>query len=179
MGGIMRILLVYPKLKFSCKKTPWLLMRFFPPLALDQIAGNTPSEYEVKIVDEERRRVDFNCDVDLVGISCVTPQAPRTYEIADRFREKGVKVVLGGWHPSALPEEAKQHADSVVIGEAEETWPRLLKDLQEGELKPFYRNNKPVDLGKIKPARRGLTGGVNFIGAVQASRGCPMGCEFC
>ncbi|MCD6468506.1 MAG: B12-binding domain-containing radical SAM protein [Thermoplasmata archaeon] len=175
----MRILLIYPKMKFSYKKTPWLIMRFFPSLALDQIAGNTPSRHEVKIVDEERQKIKFNCDVDVVGISCVTPQAPRAYEIADGFRKRGVKVVIGGWHPSALPEEAKQHADSVVIGEAELTWPRLLKDLEKGELKPFYRNNEPVDLRNIKPAKRGLAGGVNIISAVQASRGCPMGCEFC
>ena len=179
MGEVIRILLIYPKLKFSYKKTLGSLLHFFPPLTLEQLAGNTPSRHEVKLVDEERRGVDFNCDADLVGISCVTPQAPRAYEIADKFREKGVKVVLGGWHPSALPEEAKQHADAVVIGEAEETWPKLLKDLQENELKPFYKNNKPVDLRKIKTPRRELTGGVNLIGAVQTSRGCPMGCEFC
>jgi len=154
-------------------------LNIYPSLTLAQLAGITPGKHEVEAIFERYQNIDFEWDGDLVGISCLTPLAPRAYEIADRFRKKGTKVVLGGWHPSALPMEAKQHADAVVIGEAEIIWPKLLNDLEKNELKPFYKNETPVDLSCIKSADREINQGISFVTGIQASRGCPMGCEFC
>jgi radical SAM superfamily enzyme YgiQ (UPF0313 family) len=151
----------------------------YPSLTLQQIAAITPKEHHLEIVDERFGRVNFYKDYDLVGISCLTYNSIRGYEIADIFRKKGVKVVFGGYHASLLPEEAKKHADSVVIGEAEETWPRVLKDLEKGSLKPFYRAEKLLEPEEIPPARHDIGLFTPFTEAIQASRGCPTGCEFC
>ena len=151
----------------------------YPSLTLQQIAAITPKEHHLEIVDERFGRVNFNKDYDLVGISCLTYNSIRGYEIADIFRKKGVKVVFGGYHASLLPEEAKKHADSVVIGEGEETWPRVLKDLEKGSLKPFYRAEKLLEPEEIPPARHDIGLFTPFTEAIQASRGCPTGCEFC
>jgi len=144
-----------------------------------QLAALTPKEHEVEIVFETHRKVDFSWDGDIVGITSLTPNALRAYEIADEFRKNGKKVVLGGWHPSALPNEAKQHADTVVIGEAERIWPQVLRDAEKGKLKPFYKDSKPVDPKEIPAADRSKDYRTSFLAAVQATRGCPFGCEFC
>ncbi len=146
---------------------------------LQKIAGLTPNNHQVKIVDLRYEDIDFNEQYDLVGISCTTTQAFYCYDTADKFRSKGVCVVIGGYHATALPEEAKQHADSVVIGEAEETWPRLLKDFENGRLKPFYKNSEPIKPEKIRPADREAGGNFPSVAGIEASRGCPVGCEFC
>ncbi|RLF41920.1 MAG: B12-binding domain-containing radical SAM protein [Thermoplasmata archaeon] len=174
----MRILLVSP---FSGKKRT-LLYRFgYLPsfLSLQQIAAITPEKHEVEIVDEKFSDIDFDEEYDLVGISCLTCNAPRGYEIADKFRKRGVKVALGGYHPTVLPDEAKEHADAVVIGEAELTWPKLIEDLERGKkLKPFYVSEEFVDPKLIPPAKR--TDDIpTSIAPIQATRGCPVGCKFC
>lgn len=153
----------------------------YPSLGLSMLAALTPREIGVKIINEESERIDFNKPIDLVGISCLTPSAPRAYEIADRFRKKGVKVIMGGVHVSAMPEEAALHADSVVIGEAENIWPRLLEDYKKGNLKKTYRSCDLVDMTKLPIPRRELLNKKIYIttNVVQASRGCPQGCEFC
>ena len=94
----------------------------FPTLALPSIAAITPEDVEIKIVDENVEHLSYEYDCDLVGITSVTSTASRAYEIADKFRSKGKKVVLGGIHVSFLPDEALKHADSILIGEAEEAW---------------------------------------------------------
>ncbi|RLF34310.1 MAG: B12-binding domain-containing radical SAM protein, partial [Thermoplasmata archaeon] len=172
----MRILLVMPHP--NAKRT--LLSRFtYPSLTLQQIAAITPKEHLVEIVDERYEKINFNKNYDVVGISCLTYNSIRGYEIADIFRKKGTKVVFGGYHASLLPHEAKQHADSVVIGEAEITWPILLRDLEKGMLKPFYRADKLIEPEQIPAARHDIGSYNPFTEAIQASRGCPVGCEFC
>jgi radical SAM superfamily enzyme YgiQ (UPF0313 family) len=146
---------------------------------LKQLAAITPECHDVETVDEKYQQIDFSKEYDIVGISCMTYNAPRGYEIADIFRRRGVTVVLGGYHPSALPEEAKQHADAVVIGEAELTWPRLLDDWKKRELKPFYRSDKLIDPHLIPPARHNIKSEKTIVESIQTSRGCPVGCEFC
>ena len=129
----MRILLVMPH---PPKKRRGILERFsYPSLTLQQIAGITPRRHSVTIVDERYEDINFNKHYDLVGISCLTYNALRGYEVADEFRKRGTPVVFGGYHASTVPHEVKQHADAVVIGEAELTWPKLLEDLEKGELK--------------------------------------------
>ena len=102
----------------------------FPPLGLATVAALTPPEIEVSLTDENVAVIDFQKEIDLVGITAMTATAHRAYEIADKFRAVGVKVILGGAHPSAIPEEALQHADAVVIGEAEGIWPNLINDFK-------------------------------------------------
>jgi radical SAM superfamily enzyme YgiQ (UPF0313 family) len=153
----------------------------YPPLNLQQISALTPPGHHVAVIDEGFSKFDLtkNYEYDLIGISCNTRNAFRAYEISDHFRKQGKTVVLGGYHPSALPEEAKQHADSVVVGEADETWPQLIKDLENNDLKSFYFQNTPIEPENIIAPRREITKNFYFLSVLQASRGCPMGCDFC
>lgn len=162
--------------------------RMFPslvatsPLILQQLAGLTPREHEIEMVYERvGDQVNFHNNYDLVGISCTTYNAMQSYEIADKFREKGIPVVLGGYHPSALPQDAKLHADSVVIGEAEEVWPKLLKDLEKGQLQEYYKQESFIDPELIPSARRDIDRKIyrKLPAALQTSRGCPYRCKFC
>ncbi len=153
----------------------------FPPLSLMTIAALTPEKHNVAIIDESVDAVDFNQEPDLVGLTAITATAPRAYQIGDRFRQQGVPVVMGGMHASALPEEALQHVDSVVVGEAEELWPQLLEDLEGGSLQPIYRHKEYPDPSKIPAARRDLIDIDKYVAkyTMQASRGCPFACSFC
>jgi len=157
-----------------------LFTRFtYPSLTLKQLAAITPDKHSVEIVDERIEKINFSKDYDAVGISCMTYNSIRGYEIAKIFRDKGIPVFFGGYHPSLLPDEAKQHADSVVVGEAELTLPRLLNDIEKNKVKPFYRPERLVDPEEIPPARHDIGSYNPFNEPIQASRGCPTGCEFC
>lgn len=157
-----------------------LFARFtYPSLAMQQLAGITPPEHEVEIVDERFEDINFNKKYDVIGITSLTYNSLRGYEIADVFRKQGVTVVSGGYHASLLPEEAKAHADAVVIGEAELTWPLVLNDIEQHTLKPFYKADRLVNPEEIPAARHDIGVYNPFAEAVQASRGCPTGCEFC
>jgi len=153
----------------------------FPPLSLMTVAALTPEKHNVTITDESAEAVDFHQEPDLVGLTAITATAPRAYQIADRFRQQEVPVVMGGMHASALPEEALQHVDSVVVGEAEELWPQLLEDLQHGSLQAIYRHEEYPDPSKIPAARRDLIDIDKYVAkyTMQASRGCPFACSFC
>jgi len=152
-----------------------------PPLSLAAVAAATPGHVSIEIIDELIEQVDYNCDADLVGVTALTRFAPHAYEIADRFRERGITVVLGGIHPSALPEEAIQHCDSVVIGEAEGIWETLINDFEKNNLKKFYKGSDFPDLNKINAPRRNLFKKERYLftALVQTTRGCPFNCNFC
>lgn len=152
----------------------------FPQLALDLIAGLTPPEHEVIIIEEEYDDIDLDTDCDLVGLSCMTSNAPRAYWLSQEFKKRGKTVVMGGVHPTILPDEALGYADSVVIGEAEGAWPLLLDDLQNGRLQKKYHDPCPP-LEKYIPVRprKGLRKGVFRVVPVMATRGCPYNCDFC
>jgi radical SAM superfamily enzyme YgiQ (UPF0313 family) len=150
-----------------------------PSLTLPAVAACIPKEHTVTLLDEHNEDIDFSRKYDLVGISCFTMFAMRAYEIADEFRKHGTPVVLGGYHPTALPKEAKQHADSVVIGEAELTLPRLLDDAEKGKLKPYYRTKAWVKPEDIAPLRRDLVHYRPLTDGLFATRGCPHHCDFC
>lgn len=151
-----------------------------PPLGLLTVAGLTPPEVEVRLVDEAVEKVQVSGDWDLVGITATTAQAPRAYQIAGAFRSCGVPVVLGGIHPTALPMEAAEHADAVVIGEAEGLWPKVLDDARAGRLKRFYRHEGFPELKGVRPRRDLLKKDAYIItSTVQVTRGCPYDCAFC
>jgi radical SAM superfamily enzyme YgiQ (UPF0313 family) len=149
-------------------------------LALPTIAALTPEDLEVNITDENVEEIDFDKDVDLVGVTCSTWLAPRAYEIADEFRKRGIAVVLGGIHPSMLPYEAIEHADAVVIGEAENVWRNLVEDFRENKLQPFYKSSQLPELKNLPIPRWDLLKNRKyFYHTIQTTRGCPYDCEFC
>jgi len=152
-----------------------------PPLSLPVLASLSPRDADIHLVDEHVEPVDLHEPADLVGISCMTAAAPRGYEIADRFRARGVPVVMGGMHPSALPEEAAQHADAVVIGEAENLWPQVLADFAAGRPQRIYRAAQRPSLEGLPFARRDLLQAERYLSVnlVQTARGCPNQCKFC
>ncbi len=175
----MRIALIIPRWP---KDSFWDVIAFkFPLLSTSLLAGLTPTRHQVSIIDESISEIDFNQEIDLVAITAITPLAPRGYEIADQFRQRGKKVVIGGVHASWLPEEAKSHSDSVAIGEADETWAEILEDLEGGKLKPYYRQKERTDLSRLPIPKRDLLPqrGYLFHNLIQTTRGCPYDCEFC
>jgi len=154
-------------------------------LNLPLLAAYTPPKHSVRIVDESFEKDSYEEDVDLVGITVMTQLARRAYKIADTYRKHGVKVVMGGIHPSAVPEEALKHADSVVMGEGEGVWPQLLNDAEKGRLKKRYKATKKIEL-KGRPLPRydlypktTLKSYTPFAYGVETSRGCPYHCDFC
>lgn len=164
------------------KDSFWDVIAFkFPLLSTTLLAGLTPPGHQVRIIDESLTEIDFDQEVDLVAITAITPLAPRGYEIADRFRKRGVRVIMGGIHASWLPEEAKKHSDSVVIGEADEIWVEILEEAEKGCLRPFYRQEERTLLNGLAMPRRSLLPkkGYLFQNLIQTTRGCPYDCEFC
>ena len=152
----------------------------FSLLSLLSVAAESPPDADVRIVDEQIDDIPWDADVDLVGITCMTALAPRAYEIAHRFRQRRIPVVLGGMHPTLCPEEAIRHADAIVVGEAEGIWRQVVVDASDGRLKGIYRNDNPPLVGLKRPSRHLLSAAKYApIGAVQATRGCPHGCDFC
>ena len=156
---------------------------YLPRLGLGILASLTPPEDEVIYSDDVVRPFDIARDlkdVDLVGISVDSKTARRSYDIADAYRRRGIKVVMGGIHPTACPEEALEHADAVVLSEAEDLWPGLLQDFKRGELKPVYKGPLP-NLGGRPAPRRDLFTSKKYVPfqVVQTMRGCPYPCEFC
>jgi len=175
-----KLLLISPFFSDRVKKPtekPFLI----PPLNLPIVASLTPQDYEVVLVDENIEDTDFEQDVDLVGITAMTAQAPRAYRIADTWRKRGVRVVMGGIHPTAVPEEAAQHSDAVVIGEVENIWAQVIKDAETNGLKKFYRSVERPCLKELPYPRLDLLRSDRYIvcNVIQVFRGCPFNCRFC
>ncbi len=183
----MRLLLVEPRSEYTDVTTfvPYggIFERILitPRLTLPQVAALTPEDVDVRIVDENFEEIDFSSRPDLVGITILTSVARRAYRIADQFRSQRVPVVLGGGHPSVLPDEGLLHADSVVVGEAEPVWGTLIEDFRCGRLKRRYDAGFSHDLRNLPLPRRDLLNEENYlrVDQVQFSRGCPFDCEFC
>ena len=173
-----RLLLIYP----ATHKLGWAKYFQLPSLSLQQVAALTPPNWKVTLVDESQDAIPPGQNFDLVGITAMTHQAARAYEIADQFRSEGTVVIMGGTHPTVMPEEALYHADAVVIGEAESVMTRLLDDFLGGRLEKVYSAPIPEDDKLIVPwSRREILSGKRYLTTqtVQTSRGCPYDCAFC
>ncbi|TCD47683.1 B12-binding domain-containing radical SAM protein [Chlorobium sp. N1] len=157
-------------------------------MALAVLTSLTPPQHRIELVDEHfHDPIDYDGDYDLVGITSRTLEATRAYEIADTFRAHGKTVVLGGLHISFNPEEAARHADSIVVGEADNLWASLLDDVARGELRQLYdskdyppvREIVPIDYARIaKSSKRQKVDGTKSI-PIYVTRGCPFNCSFC
>jgi radical SAM superfamily enzyme YgiQ (UPF0313 family) len=149
-------------------------------LAIPTLASLTPAHHEIRVFDENIEEIDYAWPAGLVGISVRTMFAKRAYDISERFRGKGVKTVLGGIHTSMCPDEARQHCDCIVIGEAENVWAALLKDAEQGNLKRIYKSEVFTDLRSApSTSRSALSENTYLQDIVQTTKGCPFHCEFC
>lgn len=197
----MKILLIYPKRDpNSPVRTQFDWQRLFQLLGwpmpyrgyglylnvLDTLGSLAPPGTEVRAVNENIEPIDFDAEVDLVALSCMVTTASRGYEIADRFRRRGVQVVMGGYHPFigekfGWAEEILEHVDSVCTSEADHLWPQILEDARHKRLRPTYAQEHLTDMGGV--AHRIRTSPRHWLRygylTVQASRGCPFHCSFC
>jgi len=154
---------------------------WFPKLSLPAIAAYTPTTWDVEIVDEAVMDINYETPCDVVGVSIMTCYAPRAYEIADEFRRRGKRVVLGGVHPTYCPDEALRHCDAIVCGEAEDLWPQVITDIEAGTLKRIYRMDQFPTLSNYKPPRIELLSPDSYMTRLCTftTRGCHFDCEFC
>ena len=189
----MRVLFIYPSFERHAQAHPELLdwvpcdEYLGPPsLGIANVAAMTPPEVEV-IFEDDRLRDPAQPwpEADLVAMSVFTPAATRALSLADQFRARGTKVVLGGIFPSLIPEEAQGHADALVIGDGEAVWPQVIRDAQAGELKPRYQAPAGFPLEHLPPPRLDL-----YLAnetdrfrpddyPFQTQRGCPLSCDAC
>jgi radical SAM superfamily enzyme YgiQ (UPF0313 family) len=162
------------------KESRWNRYRVWKPLGLMVVAGLTPREWEISIVDENLGAPDYPAmpRPDLVGLTAFTSQANRAYEVASHFRRLGVPVVMGGIHATMCVDEVTERVDSVVTGEAEGIWPQVLEDARHGRLKRRYDGGL-AEMNDVPLARHDLLAAGYAMGAIQTTRGCPLNCSFC
>lgn len=177
----MRILLVQPRIR-KCADFPGSSSgQVMEPLTLAVLAGLTPDKHQLEVVDERIEDFNYSADYDLVGISVNTDTARRAYTISEKFNSLGIPVVLGGHHVTLVPGEAINHGDSILVGEAEGIWPKILADCEAGQLKQRYERNHRPDLAESPLPDRGVFREKNYlpIEMVETTRGCPHNCSFC
>lgn len=137
---------------------------------------------EIRIVEEGFEDLNLDESADLVGITMMSCQAKRGYELADHFKKRGITTICGGSHASFMVDECLEHFDSVVVNEAEFVWPQIMSDFSAGKLKPVYHSHELIDLKNIPIPRKDLynnRGTTLSAQVIQSSRGCPLGCSFC
>lgn len=150
------------------------------PLSIAQLAGLTPESIEIGFFDDRIEDIDYEDSTDLVAISVETYTAKRAYQIAGKYREKGIRVVFGGFHPTLMPEDAMRFADSIVVGEAENVWKTVIEDARKGELKRMYQSAEHPSLENLMPNRDIFKGKKYLpISLVESGRGCCFSCNFC
>lgn len=155
----------------------------YAPLTLTTLAALIPEELEAEvcIYDETIEKIPLDIEADLIAITTITGTSMRAYRYADYFRSRGITVVLGGVHPTLMPEEAAEHADSVIVGLGDHSWPQLLRDYKAGGVQKFYRQEQEITLAGRPIPRRDLLKKDRYItmNSVEAVRGCSLPCTFC
>ncbi|MBI5865991.1 MAG: B12-binding domain-containing radical SAM protein [Planctomycetes bacterium] len=180
----MRLYLINPSNPLVClthvSDSRWNRYRVWKPLGLLALAALTPPEWQITVFDENVRVPEYAAlpSPDLVGITAFTSQANRAYEIADGFRSRGVRVVMGGIHATMCADEAAARVDAIVTGEAEPIWGEVLHDARRGALRARY-DGVHANMDSIPPARHDLLNGDYAFGSIQTTRGCPLNCSFC
>ena len=160
---------------------PYIRTWQMEPLAPAALAGLTPRDSGIDIrFYDDRTELPYDEPTDLVAMSVETYTAKRSYQIASEFRRRGVPVIMGGFHPTLVPEEVSEYAESIVIGEAEGIWPDVLKDFSAGRLQRIYRQSKRPSLCGMRPDRS-IFAGKRYLplALIEAGRGCHFRCEFC
>ncbi|HEX9883225.1 MAG TPA: radical SAM protein [Desulfobaccales bacterium] len=178
----MKILLVQPKSTGYVGQVSKSGKAGFARVTLTTIAALTPPQHEVVIHDARLGDPDYDGDWDLVGFTGMTCEIPHVYQMADEFRKRGKTVVIGGYHATALPEEAAKHADIVVLGEGEGVWPQILLELENGGAKQSnYQNPDMIEMRDMAIPRRELLNRNMYtvFSTLQATRGCPFDCDYC
>jgi radical SAM superfamily enzyme YgiQ (UPF0313 family) len=177
-----KILLIQPTTCFS-DGTPYKSrIRWMMGLTLPYLAGLTPKEFDVALLDDRMDEIDYDGRYDLVGITTTISTSYRAYHIAAEFRKRGVPVVLGGFHATLMPKECLEHCDAVVEGEAEYSWPELLDDFSRGQMRRRYRANEYHDLKNLPAPRWELLNRKKYVVPflpLMTTRGCPFACSFC
>jgi radical SAM superfamily enzyme YgiQ (UPF0313 family) len=175
----MKLTLVHPCIGRR-RGQPYIRTWQMEPLAPALLAGLTPRDVTVRFYDDRTETIPFDEPTDLVALSVETYTAKRSYQIASEFRRRGVPVVMGGFHPTLVPEEVSEYADSMVIGEGERLWPAVIDDFRNGRLQPVYRQTGRPPLAGVRPDRSIFAGKRYLpVGLVEAGRGCHFRCEFC
>ncbi|MBC8320563.1 MAG: B12-binding domain-containing radical SAM protein [Bacteroidetes bacterium] len=149
----------------------------YPPMSLAIIAALTPEHWDIELLDENFERFEFK-KADLVGLTALTSQVTRAYEISEIYKKKNIPTVIGGIHVSMMQEEALTYADTVVIGEAESVWKNVILDFENKSLKRLYKGELKPLVDSPQPRIDLYHSGYAF-GSVQTTRGCPMSCDFC
>lgn len=177
----MKAKLILPALT-EAKSPFWRPIKYhlFPPLGLAAIASHFAPDDELELQDEHVETLRLDDDPDLVVIQVYITNAYRAYAIADRYRQRGAHVALGGLHVTSLPEEASAHADTIFLGPGEDTWPAFLRDFRAGQSQAVYRSTVRSLVG-VPPIRRELIQRHLYLvpNSLVVSRGCPHHCDFC
>ena len=178
----MRITLVHPCVGRR-RGQPYIRTWQMEPLAPAALAGLTrqyDSETQIRFYDDRTEAIPFDEPTDMVAMSVETYTAKRSYQIASEYRRRGVPVVMGGFHPTLVPDESSDYAESIVIGEAESLWPSVLDDFRNGRLRRMYKQAKRPPLSGLRPDRSIFARKRYLpVGLVEAGRGCHFRCEFC
>ena len=179
----MKIALLAPAGAMHRYNGSFSLALHYAPLTLTTLAALVPEELEaeIQLYDETAQTIPLNIDAELIGITAITGTSIRAYRWADYYRARGKTVVLGGVHPTLMPAEAADHADAVVVGYAERSWPQLLRDYRRGALRPYYRMEADFSLVGQPMPKRHLLKRSRYItlNSVEATRGCLHACSFC
>lgn len=177
----MKIKLISPRTCLRPMDSIWKT-RMAPPLALLVLSALTPKHHHLTMTDENVEKDDFKDNPDLVGITVKVDTFFRASQIAEKYRSRGIPVIVGGVHATAVPEQCAKIADSVMIGEGEQLWPQMLRELERGiPLKKYYRNEKPVAIDSVPVPDWSLLGDKDYLftNTLRIGRGCPWTCDFC
>lgn len=175
----MRLTIIHPCIGRRIGE-PYIRAWQMEPLAPATLAGLTPSDVEIKFYDDRMQPVPYDEPTDLVAMSVETYTAKRAYQIASEYRRRGVPVVMGGFHPTLVPDEVSEYAESIIIGEAEGLWPQVIEDFRRGCLQRVYKRATRPPLKGLK-LDRSIFAGKRYlpVGLIEAGRGCHFKCEFC